>query len=259
MCFFVFLTSYAHLDPSRHRDERSERDERIDRPVRSDRAKRRATVSGIHSQESEDESTREQRRERESDSSRSRTKQKPRRLSRSPLGRAKRYRDEEVSSNTEFNKRNLKLVPDRSHTSHYVHPHHVLHHVTPDHPYPLYPNPTASTHEHDPVEMVGPGGHAPTHRRRSNSGGSGLPPLPPLQSALRPPGSHPSHIVSGQRRGWFNRRGDEFVNPTTVILEERTDKQYPSHLRYHPEVGKGYQDSYGNVIDTNGRITRRIG
>lgn len=71
---------------------------------------------------------------------------------------------------------------------------------------------------------------------------------------------NPSSHISEQSlpKGWFNKRGDELVRPGTTILMP-PDRQYPDHFKHHPDVGSGFMDSKGNIIDVNCRVIRRVG
>lgn len=59
-------------------------------------------------------------------------------------------------------------------------------------------------------------------------------------------------------RGWYNQRGDQFIKPGTIICQPK-ELQYSRRFERYPEVGKGYGDAIGNVIDAHGRLLKRVG
>lgn len=58
--------------------------------------------------------------------------------------------------------------------------------------------------------------------------------------------------------GWYNQRGDQFIKPGTVICQPK-ELQYSRRFDRYPEVGKGYGDAKGNVIDAYGHLIKRVG
>lgn len=59
-------------------------------------------------------------------------------------------------------------------------------------------------------------------------------------------------------RGWFNRRGDQYFDRKTIICPPKQNS-YPKKFDLYPEVGEGYMDNLGRVIDCNGKFVRRMG
>ncbi|CAG8763670.1 6376_t:CDS:1, partial [Acaulospora colombiana] len=59
-------------------------------------------------------------------------------------------------------------------------------------------------------------------------------------------------------KGFYNRRGDQYLGDGGIIRQPR-DLEYSSAFATYPEVGKGFANSYGTVIDAYGRILARCG
>jgi len=71
-------------------------------------------------------------------------------------------------------------------------------------------------------------------------------------------GGPTSHGAAAPPVGWYNQRGDQFIRPGTVICQPK-EVQYSRRFDRYPEVGKGYGDAIGNVIDAYGRLIKRVG
>lgn len=67
-----------------------------------------------------------------------------------------------------------------------------------------------------------------------------------------------SHGAAATLIGWYNQRGDQFIKPGTVICQPK-ELQYSRRFHQYPEVGKGYGDAKGNVIDAYGHLIKRVG
>ncbi|PVG02113.1 hypothetical protein CPB86DRAFT_811994 [Serendipita vermifera] len=59
-------------------------------------------------------------------------------------------------------------------------------------------------------------------------------------------------------KGFYNRRGDQYLGDGGIIRQPR-EFEYSSAFASYPEVGKGFANSYGTVIDVHGRILARCG
>jgi hypothetical protein len=69
---------------------------------------------------------------------------------------------------------------------------------------------------------------------------------------------NPAHGAAASLVGWYNQRGDQFIKPGTIICQPK-ELQYARRFERYPEVGKGYGDSIGNVIDVRGQLLKRVG
>ncbi|KAG8810975.1 hypothetical protein FRB91_005698 [Serendipita sp. 411] len=145
--------------------------------------------------------------------------------------------DPEVVLNTKYNAQNLK----------YHSPTDNQHHISSSRPHP--PTRHMSSGYATDVQPV---------MLRRNSTQTTVPGLHHHHSSS----SSSRHATSSRSdmplKGWFNRRGDQFIDKNTVICQPM-DRQFSSRFKGYPEVGQGYGDSNGNIIDVQGRLIKRIG
>jgi hypothetical protein len=153
---------------------------------------------------------------------------------------SRRFRDisPDVQDNTIYNARYLKYQGSPAMPTHQTHQSHQTHRAHPSHSH--------SSGYHTDVQ--------PQMLRRSTTSAAAT-----HVTKSRPiPASHASERSIHQPQGWFNRRGDELVQRGTIIRQP-PEREYPSHLKHHPDVGVGFMDSKGNVIDANCRLIKRVG
>lgn len=95
-----------------------------------------------------------------------------------------------------------------------------------------------------------------TLRRRSSSGGA----IATTSIRHTRPSEDPAPPKTAKlsSKGFYNRRGDQFLGEDTIIRQPM-ELEYAPEFANYPEVGKGFANAYGTVINTHGNIVSRSG